>query len=146
MVGDDWGSESVSVGVEPDLDTVRIAETHEHCSAGVALDESAVRLAEIVEPGAPPLHVVPIRHEQRDGVESGQCPGAAEVVSEGNLGPAPVGSQGDSPENPVLDELDHRLETEYPVVPGLAASEVADRQLDVVKPMSTAIPFLVVRL
>jgi hypothetical protein len=94
------GFGSVSVGVEPDLDTVRIVETHEHCSAGVALDESAVRLAEIVEPGAPPLHVVPIRHEQRDGVESGQCPGAVGVVPEGNLGPAPVGSQGDSPENP----------------------------------------------
>jgi hypothetical protein len=122
----------VSVGVEPDLDPVRIVQTHEHCSAGVAPDESAVRLAEIVESGAPPLHVVPTRHEQRDSVESRQCPGAVGVMPQGDVRLAAVASQGDSCDHAVLDELDHCLEAEYPVVPGSAAREIADRQLDVV--------------
>jgi hypothetical protein len=121
----------VSVGVEPDLDPVRIMQTHEDCTAVVAPEEPTVRLAEVIERGCPPLHVVPARDEQRDGVESRPRRGAVRVMPKGDLRLAVVAAKGDSFDYAVLDELRTGLETEHAVVPGSAACDVADRQLDV---------------
>ena len=71
----------VLIRVEPNFDPVGIAQADEHCSAFVALDDLAVRFAELFEPGAPALDVVPGRYEQGDGVESGQGPGAFGVAT-----------------------------------------------------------------
>lgn len=122
-----WGL----VGVEPDLDPVGVVQTYEHGSPTMAFDE-LVRLADLVELRAPSLHGLPTRHEQRDSVKPRPRSGPVWIVPKGDLGLAAVASEGNACDLAVLDELDLCFEAEDPAVPGSTASDVADRQLDVV--------------
>lgn len=120
-----------SVGVETDLDAVRIAETDDDGAAAMTLDDLVI-LAEINECGAPSLDVVSSRHQQRDGVESGQSTSPVGIVPQRDLRLAPVAADCDALDLPVLDELDLGLEPQDSLIPGAAAGDVADGELDVV--------------
>ena len=76
--------------------------------------------------------LVPARDEQRYSVKPGQGPGAVRVVAKRDLGLAAIPAQGNAGDDAVFDELDRRLETEYLLIPRATASDVTDRDLDVV--------------
>jgi hypothetical protein len=69
-----------SVCVEPDLDAIGVVQADEERAPAVAGDDPAVRLACLVEPGFPRVHVVPRGHEKGEGVEPGQGFGPIRVV------------------------------------------------------------------
>ena len=121
----------VSVGVEADLDAVRVAQTDDHGSAAMTLDD-LVCFTKLIECDAPSLDVVASGNQQRDGVESGQSTGPVGIVSQRDLRLASVAADRDALDLAVLDELDLGLEPQGPLVPGTAAGYVADRELDVV--------------
>ena len=67
----------LSVGVEADLDAVRIVQPDQHGSPVVAFDDTAVLLSDGVPVLRPRLHVVAGRDGQGHRVEAGQGRGAS---------------------------------------------------------------------
>lgn len=130
----------VSVGVEPDLDAVGIVQADEHGAAAVAGDDVPVGLASLVEGGCPGVDVVAGGNQQRDGVEAGQRPGTGGISPQGDLRLAALARDGHTLDLVAFDELDHHVEAEHLFVPGPAASEVTDRQLDVMYAADHSIP------
>jgi hypothetical protein len=99
----------------------------------VARDDPAVRLARLVEPGFPGVHLVAGRHEEGERVEPGHRLGALGVVAERDAPGHALVRQPHAHQHAVFDELDVGGEPEHPRVPVAAADDVADRQLDVVE-------------
>ncbi len=72
----------VSVGVEADLDAVRIVQTDQHGSPAVTGDHTAVHLSARVEVLHPRLNVVAGRYRQGHRIEAGQGGGTVGIESQ----------------------------------------------------------------
>src|SRR6185295_4503048 len=67
-----WCWARSSVGVEPDLDAVRVVQADQDRSTLVPGDHTAVGLAQVVQPAPPGLDAVPLGHLEGDRVEAGE--------------------------------------------------------------------------
>jgi aspartate/methionine/tyrosine aminotransferase/AcrR family transcriptional regulator len=120
-------------GVEVDLGAVGVVEDHQPADGRV--DHRRVLDAELVQPYDPGLGGGAVGDREADRVEAGDAAGGVGVLAQGHPEARHAGEViGDATHHAVVivAELEHRPQSEDPLVPAAAASEVGDRELDVV--------------